>query len=122
MSVRTPSSTGPRNGVYRNILKKHRGRIPRPKKSWITISARQAGRLKMARALWRRRHQARKYRKLSRWVRALRKTMNVNQKAFAEAVGVSIITIRRLELGSGHLPSSRAMERLKKVEQLLKES
>jgi DNA-binding transcriptional regulator YiaG len=79
-------------------------RPPKPKIAWRKMDTSVASRFKTRRARFRAKHD-KTFAETGRWIRSIREQMGKTQKEFAFMVGVSVITLRRWELGWGHAPS-----------------
>jgi len=90
--------------------------IPKPPKPWKQLTNLERSRWKDARALWRRKNQASKYKRVGRLITKIRTSLEMRPEEFAEKLEVSIITLRRWERGYGYTPSPETMQRIKKLE------
>jgi DNA-binding transcriptional regulator YiaG len=107
---------GPQDGLYLKIIGEDASVRPKKKGKSLGSDPLEISRYKNASAIWRRVNQHEKYAKIARWVRAIRKRMELSQTRFAKTVGVNSITIRRWERGYGYTPSKAAMKRLKELD------
>lgn len=79
------------------------------------MSSIERSRLKDARALWRRKNQKGKYRRVGRMIAKIRERMGMTPEQFAGKLEVSIITLRRWERGYGYSPRPDLMDQIKKL-------
>jgi DNA-binding transcriptional regulator YiaG len=105
---------GPKNGSYVKLLASSRS-IPKPNKPWRQMSKLERSRLKDVRALWRRTHQARKYKKVAAFILKVREKLGLTPAEFAAKLDVSIISVRRWERGYGYSPRPDIMEQIKQL-------
>lgn len=99
--------------LYMGLIEKLDGAEPASDKPWKKLSKKQQSRLHDLRALHRRRTQSVKFQKIAKFVKSVRKKIGVSQERFAGILGVSTITVKRWEFGSGHVPSEQSMKKLK---------
>ena len=125
--------SGPKDGVYEKLLTKYEGEYPPLPNKLKRTNPLLHSRIKAARAVWRRQHDAKKYLKFAKWVRAIRKRMHKSQSEFARLLGVTKVTVTRWECGLGHLPATwpkrmksgalqpSTMDRLKNLDSMSRE-
>ena len=112
-SARPSNGSGPTGGLYRKLFAK--GTLL--SKPYSKLSDLEKSRRHDLRAMERLLDAgSAKYEKLARFVRAIRRKLDVGQAEFAAMVGVSTITIRRYECALGSYPSDATMKRLQELD------
>jgi DNA-binding transcriptional regulator YiaG len=106
--------TGPRDGLTEKLLANSRS-LPKPDKPWRQMTALERSRFKDIRALWRRRNQKSKYKRIGAMIRRIREKLEMTPAEFSGKLEVSIITLRRWERGYGYCPRPDLMEQIKKL-------
>jgi len=104
--------SGPRGNLYAKLFDGKS--LPKANKAWRKLSRIQKSRLIAGRAIFRRKQNPKKYRQIARMVRRIRGSRT--QAEFAKLLGLSLSSIKRYEMGSGHLPKLVTLERLKALE------
>jgi DNA-binding transcriptional regulator YiaG len=109
-----PRRTGPRNGQTERLLANSRS-IPKPDKPWRQMSKLERSRLKDVRAMWRRKNESKKYKRLASFIIKVRNKLKMTPAQFADKLEVSIISLRRWERGYGYSPRPDLMDQIKKL-------
>jgi DNA-binding transcriptional regulator YiaG len=79
------------------------------------MTALEQSRFKDVRALWRRKNQGSKYKRIGRLIVKIRESLEMTPAEFAAKLEVSLITLRRWERGYGYSPRPELMDEIKKL-------
>ena len=100
----------------------HGDAIPECSKRNSQMSPLERSRWNNLRALWRKKHCKKENLKMGKWIRSIRRRMEMSQPQFAKLIGVkSYTTIFRWERGQGYTPREEKMERLRSLDASLKQ-
>jgi DNA-binding transcriptional regulator YiaG len=85
---------------------------PTLKKKYREMTPQQQSQYLFERSLWRREHLKGEYAKLRKMILSIRKRYSFNQLQLAQALGVSLSSVKRWEYGWGYHPRPETMTKL----------